>query len=185
MLFRSEEESNIFENNIKEKNKKDFEEKQKVYINIENNNDNDNDNDNEQSKNNESENNENNIEMINKSDRLELPDSIKSIYRKIVMITHPDKNMNENNTYNDYYKKTIEAKNNNDISLILYIAYKLNLDDIYDIEEQYFNDIKIKINDLKTKSEGIDMNSFWIWYHTDNVKLKRIMVEQITKLNIN
>jgi len=29
------------------------------------------------------------------------------------------------------------------------------------------------------------MNSFWIWYHTDNVKLKRIMVEQITKLNIN
>lgn len=172
--FFMEEESNILENNIKEKNKNDFEEKQKVNINIGKDNE-------EIEDDNKFENRVNDVEMVNK---LDLPDNIKSIYRKIVMITHPDKN-NNNNLYNDFYKKTIDAKNNNDISEILYIAYKLNLDDIYDVEEQYFDDIKSKINDLKNRSDGINMNSFWIWYHTDNDKLKKIMVQQITKLNIN
>lgn len=177
-----EEEINIIEEGIKEKNKEKFEQQQKVVIDDDNDVTDNQTNDSEQ----EQEKYENNNEIVENQDNNadELPSDIKTIYRKIVMITHPDKNKDnyKYELYTDFYKRSVKAKDSNDISEIIFIAYKLNINEVYDIDDEYFVNLKSKLTEIKNKSNTIDMNSFWVWYHTDNKKLKRMMVEQISKL---
>ncbi|MFW6226345.1 MAG: hypothetical protein ACOC3V_05260 [bacterium] len=113
--------------------------------------------------------------------RIDLPKDIKTLYRKIVMMIHPDKNKNKSNTelYTTLYKRIIEAKNNNDKADILYVAYKLNIKEVYDIEDDHFGSIKKKIKEKEMESNNLKYNSFWVWYHTDNKKLKKVMSNQI------
>lgn len=121
------------------------------------------------------------IEEINKdNDIISLPTDIKMLYRKIVMKTHPDKNKN-NVDYKDYYERTVEAKNKNDKAELVYIAYKLEIKELYDIDEEHFGSIKRKIKETEIVSNGINNNSFWVWYHTDNEQLKKVMAHQIGK----
>jgi hypothetical protein len=121
------------------------------------------------------------IEEINKdNDILTLPTDIKMLYRKIVMKTHPDKNKN-NIDYKDYYERTVQAKNNNDKAELVYIAYKLEIKELYNIDENHFGSIKRKIKETEIVSNKINSNSFWIWYHTDNLQLKKVMSYQIGK----
>lgn len=119
-------------------------------------------------------------ENINKDNTNNLPQDIKTIYRKIVMITHPDKNKG-NDLYKEYYRKAVEAKNNNDKPELLFIAYKLNIDELYNMDEEHFGSIKRKIKEMEMISNNINYNSYWIWYHTDNQQLKRVMSSQISK----
>jgi len=114
----------------------------------------------------------------------ELPSDIKTLYRKIVMMTHPDKNKNKanNEIYSDFYKNVIKAKDSNDKAEIIYIAYKLKIDEVYDIDDEYFGDIKKKIKEKEESSTNLNLNSFWIWYHTDNPQLKKVMAGQIAQL---
>lgn len=143
--FFMEEECNLIEEHIKEKNDKEFQEQQRVIQddNIDN----------------EPISEDQNIIDDPISDTQyhldELPNDIKIIYRKIVMLTHPDKNTNNNNLEicTNFYKRSIKAKNENDISELLYIAYKLNIVELYDINDEHFNNIKTKINDIKNKSK--------------------------------
>ena len=96
------------------------------------------------------------------------------------MLTHPDKNKN-NIDYKDYYERTVEAKNQNDKSELIYIAYKLNIEELYSMDEKHFGSIKRKIKETEMVSSGINNNSFWVWYHTDNDQLKKVMAYQIGK----
>ena len=114
----------------------------------------------------------------------ELKPDIKSLYRKIVMKTHPDKCKDSKNfdLYSDFYKRAIKAKDNIDEAEIIYIAYKLKLNDVYDISDEHFSSIKKKIKEKEALSSNLNYNSFWIWYHTDNPQLKRMMIEQINNM---
>jgi hypothetical protein len=114
----------------------------------------------------------------------ELPTDIKTLYRKIVMITHPDKNKNKSNNeyYSSLYGKVIRAKDENDKAEIIYIAYKLKINEIYDIDDEHFQSIKNKIKEKEKTSSSINYNSFWIWYHTDNKELKKVMAGQIAQM---
>lgn len=115
-----------------------------------------------------------------------LPKEIKTLYRKIMMKTHPDKTKGKpyEEEYQDLYKQAVKAKNDNDKSEILYIAYKLKLKEVFEIDEEHFNNLKLKIKTFEMKSNQIDNNPFWVWYHTDNVQLKRVMIQQITKMRV-
>jgi len=129
---------------------------------------------------------EDKIEEIIENDIIvqELPTDIKTLYRKIVMITHPDKNKNKNNNeyYSELYGKVIKAKDDNDKAEIIYIAYKLKINEVYDIDDEHFGSIKKKIKEKQISSENMNLNSFWIWYHTESKELKKIMALQIAKL---
>lgn len=172
-----DEEPEIMKEKIEEKIKKTEKEN-----NIENENDNINiENDN--TKKEEEINNENIEDDIDKiSSNLELPKDVKTLYRKIVMMIHPDKNKDKfnNELYNVLYRKIIKAKNENDKAEILYIAYKLKIKEVYDINDEHFDSIKTKIKEKQIESNNIQYNSYWVWYHTENTQLKKIMVNQIS-----
>lgn len=119
-------------------------------------------------------------DINNISSNLELPKDIKTLYRKIVMMIHPDKNKFNNELYNVLYGKIIKAKNENDKAEILYIAYKLKIKEVYDINDEHFDSIKTKIKEKQIESNNIQYNSYWVWYHTENTQLKKIMVNQIS-----
>jgi hypothetical protein len=110
-----------------------------------------------------------------------IPIDIKSLYRKIVMMTHPDKN-HDNCYYTELYKRVIKAKDDNDKAEIIYIAYKLKIKDVYTINEEHFGSIKRKIKEKEMMSSNLNLNSFWIWYHTESPELKRVMTHQINKM---
>lgn len=115
---------------------------------------------------------------------VDLPPDIKTLYRKIVMITHPDKNKTNRNVeqYGDFYRRVVKAKDENDKAEIIYIAYKLKLPEVYDIDDEHFGSIRKKIKEKETISNNMNYNSFWIWYHTDNKQLKNMMVHQINQM---
>lgn len=123
-------------------------------------------------------------EIKNDNIMVDLPPDIKTLYRKIVMTIHPDKNKNKNNNeiYSDYYRRVIKAKDENDKAEIIYIAYKLKIAEVYDIDDEHYGSVKKKIKEHEMTSKNIEFNSFWVWYHTDNQQLKRMMVEQINQL---
>ena len=115
---------------------------------------------------------------------MDLPLDIKALYRKIVMLTHPDKNRNNRNLelYSDLYRRAIKAKDDNDKAEIIYIAYKLKITEVYDVDDEHFGSVRKKIKEKEISSTNLSYNSFWVWYHTDNQSLKRVMVEQINQL---
>lgn len=110
-----------------------------------------------------------------------LPQDIKSIYRKIVKLTHPDKNKNNPNIImlGNIYKEAVNAKNNNDKAEILYIAYKLNIKEIFEINDEHFGNIRYKIAKLNMDSRNIENSPYWVWYYSDNESLKNIIKKQI------
>jgi len=113
-----------------------------------------------------------------------LPQEIKTVYRKIMMKTHPDKTKGSpfEEEYEELYKKAVKAKNDNDKAEILYIAFKLNIKEVFDVDDEHFGNVRYKIKTLEMKSTQLDNNPFWVWYHTDNRALKNIMIQQITKM---
>ena len=113
-----------------------------------------------------------------------LPQEIKTVYRKIMMKTHPDKTKGKvfEEEYEEFYKRAVKAKNDNDKAEILYIAYKLNIKEVFDVDDDHFGNVRYKIKTLEMKSTQLDNNPFWVWYHTDNRALKNIMTQQIAKM---
>ena len=122
------------------------------------------------------------LEIPSKEDLL--PQEIKTVYRKIMMKTHPDKTKGKpfEEEYEEYYKDAVKAKNENDKAEILYIAFKLDIPEVFDVDEEHFGNVRYKIKTLEMKSTQLDNNPFWVWYHTDNKALKNIMIQQITKM---
>jgi hypothetical protein len=112
--------------------------------------------------------------------KLELPSDIKKIYRKITTLTHPDKLDAHDPLKTEKLKLYLEATtaaNKNDIAVILLIGYKLGLE--IDVVENYNEYINREINKLSLLLNSIEYTNSWVWYHTPNESLKKIMIERI------
>lgn len=122
----------------------------------------------------------NDIEETKKNEDV-LSQDIKLLYRKIMMITHPDKIKNSTllKEYSDYYRYVVEAKKNNNELDIIYIAYKLNIEDVYSIDNEYFDRLKYNISKKNNDITRVENSPYWVWYYTDNNTLKNIMKIQI------
>lgn len=112
--------------------------------------------------------------------KIELPSDIKKIYRKITTLTHPDK-LEDNDPLKKeklkLYHEATTAANKNDIAVILLIGYKLGLE--IDIVENYNEYINREINKLSLQLNSMEYSNSWVWYHTQNESLKKIMIERI------
>ena len=96
-------------------------------------------------------------------DRIESSPKIRKLYREIVKITHPDKVTNT--SFNDTYIKATEYYKINDELNIYKICSKLDID--YDIEDDYNNVIKSKINEYRNKINFLENTFTYQWYISD------------------
>lgn len=145
------------------------------------------DNNSETPKTESEQNTENNIvdDLPHKEKIDNLPNDIKTLYRKIMIKTHPDKNKGVDDEYHsDLYKKAVTAKDENDKPTILLVAFELGLKEIYDIDEEHFGSIKKRIAEIDSKKKSMENSPFWIWYHSDNKHLRNVMISQITKMRV-
>ena len=123
-------------------------------------------------------NNENTIEEVKSVKNIDIiNDNNKKIYREIVLLTHPDKldNNDNKNEYLNLYRNATDNKNN--ISQLLIIADELNIN-----IENYLNDdnivnVKDNINIIKSQLLHIEQMQVWKWYHTENEKVKEILLK--------
>ena len=97
---------------------------------------------------------------------------LKSLYREIVKKTHPDKIKKKHFTTEQYedrmemYKTSTTSYDNNNISELLYIADKLNIQ--FEIKEDYIiEDMRSDLNGLKNRSEFLEKTYTWKWYHSN------------------
>ena len=123
-------------------------------------------------------NNENTIEEVKSVKNIDIiNDNNKKIYREIVLLTHTDKldNNDNKNEYLNLYRNATDNKNN--ISQLLIIADELNIN-----IENYLNDdnivnVKDNINIIKSQLLHIEQMQVWKWYHTENEKVKEILLK--------
>lgn len=123
-------------------------------------------------------------ENLSNNQVLELPPNIKSIFNRVVKITHPDKIKNEQDRdiYIQYYQRVVDAKELNNKHEILYVAYLLGIKEIYELSDDDLGSIKKRIKELEMESRLIDNNSFWVCYYTNDKDLKKQLVKQILKV---
>jgi len=101
---------------------------------------------------------------------------IKTLYREIVKLTHPDiikkKNMN------DIYINATKYYNLNDKVGIFKICAELNID--YDIDDEDVVEISDKISITKEKLFFLESTLTWRWFNTeDDLQRKIITVDYI------
>jgi hypothetical protein len=100
--------------------------------------------------------------------RIESSPKIRKLYREIVKITHPDKV--KNTSFNDTYIKATEYYDINYEMGIYKICTELNID--YDVEDNYNNEIKSKINEYKNKIDFLENTFTYQWYINEDVNIK-------------
>jgi len=117
---------------------------------------------------------------IDRTPKIELPSDIKNIFRKIVLLTHPDKlksddpdRLNKIKMYLDVQKSAQENK----ISNILLIAYKLGIE--IEVDGDYINSLTKEIGMLEIQLKTLEYTTSWVWYYTPNIQLKKIMIERV------
>lgn len=117
---------------------------------------------------------------VDKIIKNELPSDIKNIFRKIVFLTHPDKIKNDDKEKDikmKYYLEVQKSAQNNDIANILLIGNKLGVEIV--VENDYKEILNREISNLELKSKNLEYTNVWVWYHTHNDMLKKIMVDRI------
>jgi hypothetical protein len=110
----------------------------------------------------------------------ELPTDIKNIFRKIVFLTHPDKIKNDDKDKDikmKYYLDVQKSAQKNDIANILIIANKLSIE--IEVQNDYKEILKQEICNLELQTKNLEYTNVWVWYHTPNDMLKKIMVDRL------
>lgn len=100
--------------------------------------------------------------------------SFKSLFRKIAVHTHPDKNKNKENA-RDIYEKATEAKRQGNLQELLDAGKEINImPDLNDITFQELDTLKQNINELQDKINKIQNSYPWVWFHSNPNKRNMI-----------
>ena len=100
--------------------------------------------------------------------RVEYSPKIKKLYREIVKMTHPDKNVNQN--FNKTYIRATEYYDMNDKIGIYKICSELNIE--YDIDVDENLEIEKKINDIKNRIKFLESTFTYQWMKIEDVNAK-------------
>lgn len=162
------------ENKKEESNKEDSGKKEEVNVNEEN-------KDKEQQKPEDNKQNSNNEEEIKTdSNKKEKSPKAKKLYREIVKKTHPDKDKTEK--YIDLYKEATSAYEKNDITALIFICSKLDIE--VDLEEGDIESITLAINEKKKELQNIEMSYLWLWYNAKTQEQRDRVVELFISKNV-
>ncbi len=112
----------------------------------------------------------------NEENKIIVSPKIKTLYREIVKITHPD--INKKKELNDIYINATKFYSLNDKIGIYKICSELNID--YEVDEEDEQDINKKINDTKDRIVFIESTLTWKWFNeNDEQTKKKIMLDYI------
>lgn len=104
----------------------------------------------------------------------EISSSFKSLYRKIAVRTHPDKNENKQDARDIYESATIAKKEGNLQELLdagKKVDIKLKVDEI-SLDE--LNLLESNIKEIKNKIDKIKNSYPWVWFHSNASKRNMI-----------
>lgn len=104
---------------------------------------------------------------------------IKTLYRKIVKITHPD--VNNDSIMQNIYIKTNNFYKNKDIFGLYCICDFLNIN--VELTKNDIYKIKIEIKNLKDKIKMIKNSIYWKWYMCKNKNKMKYIIKYINMLN--
>ena len=105
--------------------------------------------------------------------------SFKSLYRKIAVQTHPDKNRNKQDA-RDIYESATTAKKSGNLQELLDAGKKVNIK--LKVDEISLKELKLlesNINELKEKINKIKNSYPWVWFHSNESKRNLILKDFI------
>ena len=98
-------------------------------------------------------------------------DETKTLYRKVAVQTHPDKNGGD---YIDVFKDIAEAKHEGNLNKLLDGARRVDVKP-EEISLGQIETLERELNELRKKIDEIMYSVHWIWYHANNVQRLRII----------
>jgi hypothetical protein len=106
---------------------------------------------------------------------------LKKLYREIVKSTHPD--IINNKKLNDIYLKATQYYNDQDLTGTYSICDDLEI--TYEIDEDDYQLIINRINELKERVKFIESTLSWQWYNTDSDNQKTKIIINYIKNRLN
>jgi len=111
--------------------------------------------------------------------------SFKSLYRKIAVCTHPDKNKNKQDAREIYESATVAKKEGN-LQELLDAGKKIDIKlDIKDITLEELELLEANISQLSDKVNKIKNSYPWVWFHSNPSKRNMIFYDFIESANSN
>lgn len=105
--------------------------------------------------------------------------SFKSLYRKIAVETHPDKNENQESAREIYEKATVAKKEGN-LQELLDAGKKINvMPDFNAMTREELDILKDNINELQDKINKIKNSYPWVWFHANPSKRNMVFYDFI------
>lgn len=105
---------------------------------------------------------------------------IKSVYRSIVKLTHPDKV--KDNKLNNYYLKATNLYDKKDIIGLYSICSEIGI--IFDFNEINVVDIKDKIQTLKDRIKFMESTFTWKWFYSKDEDERMLLIFNFIKMQI-
>jgi hypothetical protein len=92
----------------------------------------------------------------------------KSIYREIVLLTHPDKtsglSKHESDEREELYREAVQGKESGDLGKLLSIAFQLDID-ITEISPEFLKNIRKEIKKTEQKIKKMKSDIMYQWFN--------------------
>ena len=115
-----------------------------------------------------------------KSEKIEKSNKVKTLFRKIVKLTHPD--IVNDIELNKIYIEASSLYENNDKVNLYKICNKLNID--YEFDDEDKEEIDKEINKIKEKINFLESTFAWVWFNAEDKKKKDSIVLDFINRNI-
>lgn len=109
-------------------------------------------------------------------EKKELRDDFKSLFRKISILTHPDKTQDENSR--EILQEAVEAKKSKDASSLTSLAHDLKID-LSSLNYKSIDALESSIHDSEKEILNIHNSYPWLWYFSSKNKKEPIIISFI------
>ena len=114
-------------------------------------------------------------------------ESLKKLYKKIALKTHPDRlrdaELFERDLKEELFESAKQALVEDDIATLCYIAQKLDLE-LPEFTDEHIYMMKNNNKKMEKKIKNIASSYAWVWFHQgDSLKKQKLMEEYAEKTN--
>jgi len=116
---------------------------------------------------------------------IKIPEDIKKVYRKIVIMTHPDKNLDQSEEerlrLSKIFDRAVKAFDETDIIELLKLCKELGIEG-FEIGHNHLDLIKERVKQLNSELELVKKSSIYTWYNLDDDQ-RKTFIEDLVKSN--